>query len=119
MPLAVEVVGGEKADDPLYWPIIQKVQASLGCGGRLYVGDCKMSALQTRCSIHQTDDFYLLPLSATQVDDAQLEKYLKPVWSGEVQLQQVKRPRKRPLSQLQAEEEEEAEVIAEAMSKLK
>jgi transposase len=116
MPLAVEVVSGEKADDPLYWPIIQKVQASLGCGGRLYVGDCKMSALQTRGSIHQTDDFYLSPLSAIQVDDAQLEKYLEPVWNGEVQLQQVKRPSKRPLSPLQTEDEAEFEVIAEGYS---
>src|SRR6202020_1600762 len=42
MPLATAVVPGNATDDPLYVPVIQAVQQSLGLGGRTYVGDCKM-----------------------------------------------------------------------------
>src|SRR5439155_22907591 len=47
MPLASEVLSGEHADDPLYLPVIGRVQACLGRHGLLYVGDGKMAALQT------------------------------------------------------------------------
>jgi transposase len=45
MPLATDVVSGERADDPLYLPCIERVQASVGRHGLLYVGDCKMGIL--------------------------------------------------------------------------
>ena len=51
MPLATDVVSGERADDPLYIPCIERVQASLGRQGLLYVGDCKMAARETRAFI--------------------------------------------------------------------
>ena len=41
MPLATDVVSGERADDPLYIPCIERVQQSLGRNGLLFVGDCK------------------------------------------------------------------------------
>jgi len=44
MPVATDVVSGERADDPLYIPCIARVQASLGRRGLLYVGDCKMAS---------------------------------------------------------------------------
>ena len=43
MPLVTDVVSGERADDPLYMPCIERVQASMGRHGLLYVGDCKMA----------------------------------------------------------------------------
>src|SRR5438105_7679784 len=55
------------ADDPLYVPVIAHVQQSLGHGGRLYVGDCKMAALDTRAFVAHTGDYYLCPLSAVQL----------------------------------------------------
>src|SRR5947207_4377348 len=64
MPLASEVLSGEHADDPLYLPVIARVQACLGRHGLLYVGDCKMAALQTRAQIQASQDYYLCPLSA-------------------------------------------------------
>ena len=64
MPLASEVLSGEHADDPLYLPMIARVQACLGRHGLLYVGDCKMAALQTRAQVHASQDYYLCPLSA-------------------------------------------------------
>jgi transposase len=36
MPLATDVVSGERADDPLYRPCIERVQASVGRHGLLY-----------------------------------------------------------------------------------
>jgi hypothetical protein len=41
MPLATDVVSGERADDPLYLPCIERVQASLGRHGLLYVGTAR------------------------------------------------------------------------------
>ena len=49
LPLALEVVSGEQADDPLYVPIIDRVLACLGRQGLLFVGDCKMSAASHPC----------------------------------------------------------------------
>ena len=39
LPLSTTVVSGERADDPLYVPEIQRVQASVGRRGLTYVGD--------------------------------------------------------------------------------
>jgi transposase len=85
MPIATQVVSGERADDPLYVPAIQQVQASLGEHDLLYVGDCKMAALKTRAFIHAQEDYYLCPLPEKQLPPETLESYLKPVWHGEQQ----------------------------------
>ena len=45
LPLAADVVPGQRTDDPLYLPIIARVRASLERTGLLYVGDCKLGAL--------------------------------------------------------------------------
>ena len=65
MPLATDVVSGEKADDPLYIPVIERVHNSLQKTGVLYCGDCKMSALETRTYIRSLDNHYLSPLPLT------------------------------------------------------
>lgn len=72
LPLATEVLSGERADDPLYLPAIARVRACLNRVGLLYVGDVKMSALGTRASIQAAGDFYLCPLSALQVSTERL-----------------------------------------------
>jgi transposase len=82
LPLATQVVSGERADDPLYIPAIQQVSASLDEPGLLYVGDCKMAALATRAFIQSNQDYYLCPLSEKQLPVETLETYLQPVWSG-------------------------------------
>ncbi len=63
LPLALEVVSGEQADDPLYVPIIDRVLACLGRTGLLFVGDCKMSALATRAHLQAQQQYYLTPLA--------------------------------------------------------
>lgn len=83
LPLATAVVPGHHADDPLYIPAVKQVRASLGQRGLLYVGDCKMAALETRAFLHAGQDGYLCPLSALQVPATLLEAYLAPRWTGE------------------------------------
>jgi len=92
LPLTTTVVSGERADDPLYVPEIQRVQASLGCRGVTYVGDCKMAALQTRAAVAASGDYYLCPLSSTQLPAAELAEVLAPVWRGEQPLTRICRP---------------------------
>ncbi len=83
MPIATQVVSGQRADDPLYIPAIQQVSASLDEHGLLYVGDCKMAALATRAFIHNHQDYYLCPLSEKQLPVETLATYLQPIWSGQ------------------------------------
>jgi hypothetical protein len=48
----------------------------------LYVGDCKMGALETRAGVQAGGDFYLCPLSAVQVPPVLLSQYLAEAWAS-------------------------------------
>jgi transposase len=89
MPVATDVVSGERADDPLYIPCIRRVQASIGRRGLLYVGDCKMASRETRAFIASQGDFYLCPLPQLQLAEDELEQSLQAVWNGEQALSPV------------------------------
>ena len=91
MPLATDVVSGERADDPLYMPCIARVQASLGRHGLLYVGDCKMAARETRARLVVPGDFYLCPLPQGQLAEGELDTALEAIWRGEQGLSPVMR----------------------------
>jgi transposase len=91
MPLATEVLSGECADDPVYEPIIARVRDGLKKTGLLYVGDCKMAALQTRASIQLHGDFYLCPLSAVQVPPDQIRKEVDKLKEQGTQITKVER----------------------------
>jgi transposase len=65
MPLATDVLSGERADDGLYIPIMERIQTGLQTPGLLFVGDCKMSALDTRAYLVRHQDYYLSPLPLT------------------------------------------------------
>jgi transposase len=93
MPLATDVVSGERADDPLYVPCIGRVQASVGRRGLLYVGDCKMAARETRACIAAPGDFYLCPLPQVQLAAGEFDAALEAVWRGEHTLLPVVRER--------------------------
>jgi transposase len=92
MPLTTVVVPGNSADDPLYIPAIRSVRESLGVGGRTYVGDCKMAALATRAFVAAGGDFYLCPLSESQISRDERRELLQPVFAGTMALQPVCRP---------------------------
>jgi transposase len=103
MPLATDVVSGERADDPLYMPCIERVQASVGRHGLFYVGDCKMASRDTRARIAAAGDFYLCPLPQVQLAEGEFDAALVAVDKGAHALNSV--VREGPLGQ--------AELIAE------
>jgi transposase len=65
MPLSTDVLSGERADDGLYLPSIERMRRGLHKTGLLFVGDCKMSALETRAYLARHQDWYLSPLPLT------------------------------------------------------
>jgi transposase len=91
MPLGTEVLSGEHADDGTYLPMIARVREGLGKQGLLYVGDCKMAALQTRASIQKHADFYVCPLSCVQVPLDQLRQEVDRLRNNEEQIKRVER----------------------------
>src|SRR5215471_15060824 len=65
MPLATDVLSGERADDGLYIPLIKRLEAGMSQTGLLLVGDCKMSALSTRAYVVGRQHMSLSPLPLT------------------------------------------------------
>lgn len=92
LPLTTTVVSGNTADDPLYLPEIAKVRKIAGMSGLTYVGDCKMAALGTRAEIAAHQDYYLCPLSAKQMPEAELDRLLEPVFSRKLKPTQIRLP---------------------------
>ena len=111
LPLATQVVSGEKADDPLYVPAIAQVRHGLGRQGLLYVGDSKMLALATRAYLQAGHDYYLGPLSKVQLPDEQLTEYLQLIWTKQVELSPVYRSREGKPPELIAEGYEVSETL--------
>src|SRR5688572_9964133 len=89
MPLVTDVVPGSRADDPLYVLSLERVKASLGQSGLLYVGDCKMASRQTRAWVVSQGDYYLCPLPQVQLAEGELEAALEAVERREVTLSPV------------------------------
>lgn len=82
LPIATDVVSGEKADDPLYVPIYKRIRKILDKSGILYIGDSKMAAIETRAEIVNNNDFYLMPLPMTGESPELLDKLLSELKVG-------------------------------------
>lgn len=89
LPMALAVVCGESADDPLYLPVIERTLHCLDQTGLLIVGDCKMSALSTRAAIHRSGQHYLTPLSLVGEVPAQLEQWVTDALANQAGLQSI------------------------------
>jgi len=76
MPLATDVVSGERADDGLYLPIIERIRTGLQTPGLLFVGACKMSAWDTRAYLAKHRDYYLSPLPLTGATAQAMEAWI-------------------------------------------
>ena len=61
--ISTEPISGQTADDVLYQAAIEKVRQTVGHRGLLYLGDSKMSAIETRAELACGGDFYLMPLA--------------------------------------------------------
>ena len=89
LPLVTDVVSGEKADDPLYIPAIDRIVQMLDVLGPLFVGDCKMSALATRAHIQRLAHHYLCPLALIGDNAELLREWAQEAIAGEHELQPV------------------------------
>src|SRR4029450_7102237 len=92
VPLTLTVVAGNTADDPLYLPEIAKVRQIAPITGLTYVGDCKMAAIGRGAEIVAHQDYYLCPLSAKQMPEAELDRVLAPVFSGVLEPSEIRVP---------------------------
>jgi transposase len=84
LPLASDVVAGSAGDDPLYVPVYRRIRETLDKTGLLYIGDCKMGAIETRAVIAHGGDLYLMPLPRTGGIPDLLAKQLDKVVAGKV-----------------------------------
>ena len=89
MPLSTDVLSGERADDGLYIPIMERLRRGLNKTGLLFVGDCKMSALETRTHVVGHHDFYLSPLpfigATAEAMDAWIAEGVTKAKAGELE----------------------------------
>jgi transposase len=89
LTLAVDIVSGERADDPLYLPCYQRVKQVIPESGVLVVGDSKMSALPTRAAVAAGEDFYLTPLAYLKDEPGLLEELLRPWLEREEEMERI------------------------------
>jgi len=76
MPLATDGLSGERADDGLYLPIIERIRNGLQRPGLLFVGDGTMRALDTRTDLARHHDWYLSPLPLTGATAEAMEAWI-------------------------------------------
>jgi transposase len=105
MPLATDVLSGERADDGLYLPLMERIRTGLKTSSLLFVGDCKMSALETRAYLARHQDCYLSPLPLTGATAEAMDAWITVgVTKGEAgELEQIWRTNDRGQEVLAAE----------------
>lgn len=89
LTLAVDVVAGNRAEDPLYVPCYQRVKEMFPESELLVVGDSKMSALETRGTIAAAGDVYLTPLAHRKAEPELLATLLAPWLGREAELERI------------------------------
>lgn len=87
--VASDVISGERADDPLYTPLIERVRQTLQQTGLLYTGDCKMAALATRADIVAHQDYYLTSLPMIGETAQQFDEWVEVCVSGDQNAQLI------------------------------
>ena len=96
MPIGLDVVAGNLSDDPLYLPLYHRIHDILGQPGLLYIGDCKMAALETRATIASNNDHYLIPLPQTGNNPELLAAQIQLIIDGEVKMIEIYHPKDIP-----------------------
>lgn len=76
IPLLINTVGGNRADDGLYGPLITQTRSIINTTGILWQGDSKLGSLENRYEIARHDDFYLTPASLVQLKTETLREYV-------------------------------------------
>jgi len=89
LPLVTQVVAGNRADDPLYVPMVDRVLQIINGVGLLFVGDCKMSALSIRAHIHHLGHHYLCPLAQTGKTGEEMIQWIQTANDGKQDMQMI------------------------------
>lgn len=89
LPLVSQVVAGSTADDPLYIPAVDRVLQIIDGVGLLFVGDSKMSALDTRAHIQHLNQHYLSPLALTGKTVDEMRQWIEAANRGDFLLQPI------------------------------
>jgi transposase len=108
LPIATDVVSGEKADDPLYLPVYKRINDILCKTGILYIGDSKMGSLETRAVIDRDDNCYLMPLPMTGDTPTLLDKILSELEAGKHEISNVFLPQDIPTAENEKPDPEKA-----------
>jgi transposase len=90
--LAGDVHPGNAADDPLYLPLYRRCRGLLDQIGSLYVGDCKMAAIETRAEMAADGDFYLTRLPSTGEVAARFPAWVEAALTGDAAAKMVEIP---------------------------
>ena len=83
MQIASDVLPGNKSDDPLYVPILERTRKTVDTVNCLMCGDCKMSALYIRANIVFNKEFYLVPMQLTNSTKELLENLVDRAVGGD------------------------------------
>jgi transposase len=62
IPLTTATLPGNQADDPLYWPMWQRMTHIIGHTNWLYIGDSKLHSAETLARIHRAGGWFLTPI---------------------------------------------------------
>ena len=81
--MAGDIYPGNRADDPLYIPIIERIRDITNRKGLLYIGDSKMAAIKTRAAIVKGEDYYLMPLPLTGKTRKNIDNWIDDIVAGE------------------------------------
>lgn len=82
--LTGQMHAGHRTDDPLYLPLLEVLYTWETTPGRLYCGDCKMSALAIRASIVQHQHYYYMPLTDVGMAPADRQALIDDAVAGRV-----------------------------------
>jgi len=118
LPVAPDVVPGQRADEPLSLPALARVREGLGRRGRLDGGDGQRGALEPRAYRQAGGDSDWCPGAAVQRPPAVLAGDLTPGWTGEPALPvRPRQPPGRPPEQIAAGFERRESVTAAVAGK--
>lgn len=88
MPLVSATLGGNGADDPLYFPTWQQMVKVIGHKQFVFVADCKAAAMATRAAIALCGGVYCFPVPMSGQHPQQLRQWVldPPAESLEIRL---------------------------------
>lgn len=80
--IASDVVPGNKNDDILYLPIIERTRTIVETKNCLFCGDSKMSSLSIKSNIEKNKEFYLTPVQLNEKEKKLFNELVEDIVNG-------------------------------------